>query len=815
MKVIKKLLPVLLVAVILVTVIATSASAAPEYVKAGQETTIEEYLKFNVLKDAGFEDSSPKSLFNSDKPANVSGYSAAVVSELAKVEASSSARPGINHIYAAPGDNSNYYYTVNYDYNTLGADVYNSINLMSATEAYLAEKGIVMEFDVTVFPREDGSSGAPDVPVKYQLLNNLNAMADGYIHFFSIENDPGDATKFMFKAGSGAKSFDQGTWVHVTIQYVPADAAYYVYAGNDEGDGRQCFAKVNSVASSGINVLPIGIRAGVTQAKKGQVSIDNFIAYQSYSVRNPYLYERLNSERKLEMLVDALLDETTPSNIKNTVMNAVNDELLPVFCNGDEFLPSASENARELVTTYKTYIEANKDAIVAEAKLMNLREYQAFIQKLDEEPRSLLDFKNREKIMSDIAEFLENCGDVMATDHEEYAIAVANHDALLAEYAYDLLVKEFVNAATKFTNAKQLGSIVTMKKRLLQAEEAFAVLGTAPTPEMYADHPKTSESVANALSVLEGGYGLVEEMEKDANTTRFIGIVDKISQTSVADWENDDGTIEALWLLALNIKSEGYYTYGMDFAEADMRFSEVNAFFWDKIQQTHIEVLQAKIATFNDVNYIDKEGVCAFIDTYLQKHKNEIDFESAEIKAVIDLNEQYKSKLPDYEKNYKDLLVSNTAAFLSIVKEMDGVTSYTELKEIYERATVYYYAMNLTGEDVMAAMAAYEQAGLELEEMEYASAMYLLAINGITGNTGDDEKYAALYTCSLFADMIDDTYEGVANAKIKYAQLRSEYSSYSDEANECVIGAMDVACSVRSFCSFGDLMQVLINLFTN
>ena len=123
--------------------------------------------------------------------------------------------------------------------------------------------------------------------------------------------------------------------------------------------------------------------------------------------------------------------------------------------------------------------------------------------------------------------------------------------------------------------------------------------------------------------------------------------------------------------------------------------------------------------------------------------------------------------------------------------------------------------MNLVGADVMAAMATDQQVGRELEEKAYASNVYLLAINALSENSTEDEKYAAIFTCYQYGELIDMTYAGVTEAKAEYDELYAAYTAYSVDANATVSEAMNVACSVRSFCGFADLVKVLIDLFTN
>ena len=832
MKTIRKILPaIILVAVMLVmSVVGVSAEAV---VLTEEDTTmkvdITQYTGgYEVIREADFENGSyivsSGGIFNNATPSNTEegkgNCTVEQIAGLAHIETASAERPGATDL---AGKTSNMYFTMTYqDNNPNKAHTYLSAYFANSNGnkdngIKVTEDGFVFEFDVTCHPMKDAEgntiSGAPDGKVPIQVCNLHSSAAEGL--FTLLEVSPSTATeeadkKFAIIAAGVTTNFKQGTWVHVTVHFDPVNHVYKIYLGSDttdwgsDGIGRKFIGSVTSI-SNGIEVYPVSARVG-GGANKGNVSYDNFVSYQGSCVRNPYFYENLNDVEMFKYLVGQLGFLSSAVTCKS-VCDIIESEHIARYYNREtESYVTQDAELISVVDDYLVYYDTQYATLIDSAKAQNLAEYQSRVATIAAMPRSLYNHEDRQIEIDETAAFLIGCGEYIDVSLQEFIDAKTTYDNCIKDLERDVAIADFVNAANKFVNAQSLGALATMQKKYEQAYEIYTEL--MPEASEYPEGGDGSRGkVADAIEIMLTADDILAEQYRIANTNRFINIVDKISETTMADWENDDGTIENLWRVALNIVADDNYEKNLSFYEAYTRFVDVNSYFWGKIQNTHIAAMREKLDEFENVNYIEKEGICAFVDSYLERYKTEIDTENEEISAIIALNTQYKDRLPTYKEDYKSLLEENSVKFVGIVARMNGVTSYADLKAVFDEATEYYYSMNISGDDAIAAVLTYERARLTLEEIEYTNGLFTYEISLIKESLSDDEIYDILFTCYRYYDGLDLSYTGVNAAKQTFDRLYGAYVESSSVANSEIGEITAVVSSVRSFCGVSDLMR--------
>ena len=403
---------------------------------------------------------------------------------------------------------------------------------------------------------------------------------------------------------------------------------------------------------------------------------------------------------------------------------------------------------------------------------------------------------------------------------------------LQTQAATDAASNDFIEAMKLFKNAVNYGASVS---RITNHYDKAAALRSKISNynELKASDTTGYNSLKEAVDYFDGNDSLgiksaqtyIYEATLSYNSGRFVNIINILKTTTESDWKNDDGSIEKLWYLALTIeRDQGVDANYEGYANAKAIFDQINAYFWAELQKEHIAVLEAKLANYNgaDSSYIDKAGICTYVDKYLEQNSADIDTTNATLVRLIEKNETYKAQLTTLVGDYKNLLTQNTTKFTNTMKAAMQFNTYAELKPLYEEATEYYYSMDIVGENIDEYVALYEELRVKITAIEGDSSMFVAIVNGsVAGEEGKaladmtdkTELYVALNACYAYTENLDDTYEGVAAAKAVYDAKYAEYMGSADIINDQIHQTLNTACATRGMWDIDSIVAFVNSLF--
>ena len=473
------------------------------------------------------------------------------------------------------------------------------------------------------------------------------------------------------------------------------------------------------------------------------------------------------------------------------------------------------------------------DELVKEAKIENAATYLSYAINALEAERTLSNYADRLALIVKAEEFYNSVGSLIARDSEgDFGEAVKIIKTLEVLIKGDEAAYNFVNWMKMFNSSVSYGAAASRLKSHYNNAEIYynqiMALGEDYTVDTLEE--ANAESYTTALADFLAAGDIVSDNIKAANSARFVGIVSIMQRKSKGTWSLDGEDVEALWLRAFEIILDNNYdASGEDFAVAKVIFESANEYFYAKMQNEHIAVISAKLDSYNDSNmtYIDKAGICTYVERYIQLNEKYLDLDSIEIKREIARNDAYKLQLNTLVEDYKKLLVENAPKFMSVVKMAAHYSTYDMLKPLYDQATEYYYKMNIEGDGIEECIAQYEELRSLITSIERDSTAYIDIIYGnVVDENGeaiykpmteiDNKKdlYRSLTEAYLCFENLDITYPGAAEAKAVYDAKYKEYTENAITVNAELANAETTVYAVRGNWSF-DTVVVFVKKLIN
>ena len=143
---------------------------------------------------------------------------------------------------------------------------------------------------------------------------------------------------------------------------------------------------------------------------------------------------------------------------------------------------------------------------------------------------------------------------------------------------------------------------------------------------------------------------------------------------------------------------------------------------------------------------------------------------------------------------------------------MKTQVSYKALSELYDKALVYYYEMNIT-EASQAAIEVFEAYSVTLKTMEENSAIFVGYANAISKAKNDAALFKALVNCKDYRDLASEDIEGVSAAIESYDKALSDYNAKADLINGDIAEINTVVTATRTNRIAAAIMSVINKLF--
>jgi len=577
------------------------------------------------------------------------------------------------------------------------------------------------------------------------------------------------------------------------------------------------------------------------------VCYDNIRFFEGTSYRDVEKFDNMNSNEQFVYYVNYFLNNANDSKSRNTAYENADALLDEVKAN--IAAAEAEGELDELLTSAKACVESFEDydyenQLAEEVKAANLAQIiekanaiyamiptSATVQSINAE------ITNFEAFINENSEFIDK-------SKTEYNDSVRKVNEMKETVTKVDNTKAFVNALKQFNRAT---TVASMTKRANAAKEVYAlakydrvVNGAYVNKEfamldpLFTDFEKIING-KNAVST-DPGYitvfayydmmdGIIAEQQKVENSSRIIKCIDLLLamdgyENTEEYWNENYDDVEFYISIIRDIVSVDNYdpTYeGID--EALLQYELIDAYFYELLQQEHIEIIGAELDKFvASKSYIEKIGICTYLDRYFATNVD-INRELEEIKEFEYRLERYKAELDFFMEDYKGELETHTQYFIDTVKKMETLTTYAELKPYYDEAiSSYYYAMNAETEEAIAAVAKFDEYDVWLRGVETNAALFIAVSMDLdfVDILGAEAEFSLLSECAGYYECIDATYsEKLAERVAVYERLVASYNGAVSSANEAIEVSSDVVSALRAGQINSSILAVVNQLYKN
>lgn len=646
---------------------------------------------------------------------------------------------------------------------------------------------------------------------------------------------------------------------------------------------------------SGTKYTPSGLRIGNKGNSSGDICIDNFKVTATASIVDTNYVSRMSEMDQFLYLTDYMqrinADEEMYIRVPDCI-EAYNDaaELSYMFGykdvnTGEVGYTATVENIEdaELKSRAKAAVDAffayDSAAVAYEYSVNNLIKLESLVKDIEAavtNPSADSISKRNTKITAASSfdtsnanyiykEAVEGLGYTYETVKDRLAAATER----LAE---DQAIKSFVDTMANFDAA----SSATLLQSLY--DKATAMIGEGLNLE-HIDGEGYEDFKKHYEITYVNGPAKIELAKKNVNSSDLIDSINYLLglYPTEAEWklvyiENPVGEAEEAnnrnyefirsYVDLINrIISRG--DYNPDYVSADkgsvdfaiQRFSAVRDYYYDILQDKHIEVISEQFELFAATSsYIEKKGIVSYIQRYL--NQEEVDFSveltcenqicpkngrlytgsvddvaepscpecgevtsnyrlissRAELYTLLKKYTAYEAELAPQEGDYNDLLAENTVYFVNTVKRLDTAITFADKVAIMDQARAFYYAMNIDTDEAKAAVAEYEAIEAELLATEKDSIAFVDTVLLLATSYEDDVYYRHLVTAASLRDKIDESIEGVGEAVDLYEAAYNEYMSVVNNANSEINKAGISLGSFGANSGFSAVLSVILRI---
>ena len=712
----------------------------------------------------------------------------------------------------------------------------------------LDEKGNVIMVDKVIKKDFVNISGSFNIG-----MYNTTTLRDGKVDLIYM-NGEGNRVKATFGSkatpnlmeGAAAYYFSADQWYHITIQYNAETMMTYVYispSGVPEADRTLVgeFSAMDDAENQGgaiVPVYPLSFRMGGTLGA-GRVGIDNLLSYQGTTVHDPDLVQKMDEDEMFLYFMETLDSDANGAVVRYQAYTDIKEYVIGNYCqNGVPTVEYGNPNYQALVDAVNLFLSYDKDekvnesdeigkltALVNAVKQANADEFVAFVNRVGEVKRSLTNTAEREAKINMADEFLTSVGTMINRADANYTNAIERLKVYRQQVTADINANSFVSNMTIFMRSVEYGATVDRLEAHYNKVKTYYEAGVTVPSEIQATDSTGYNNLVKALANYLGSdtQSSAEELiaiaRKDENSVRFINIINLIKVKSTGSWQGDvdaNNEVENLWYRAFSIlRDQPYNPEYEGFAAAEVVYDSANEFFYAKLQKEFISDIKAKLDTYNSAenSYIDKAGICTYVDLYIAENQKDFDPDNAELNREIERNETYKAQLPIIEGDYKNLLTQNTTKFVNTMKKAAEYVSYADLKPLYDEATEYYYSMDLVGDDINAYLESYELLRQKMNTIEASCDTFIYCANELKTETDRDVVFALLSEAKSCMAGLDDSYEGIGAAKAAYNDAYAKYTANAESINSQLEETLNVAASVRGNWDFDAIVSFVKNLF--
>lgn len=700
--------------------------------------------------------------------------------------------------------------------------------IQKSLSSYSPDNGYVMEFDITTL------DNIPESGFKVEAGGFNMFDGRGFPPFFLSISANGDLI-----IGDAPNASDQnksvaipnaivpGQWLHIAIVFDNSEFTYTLIVEGQKFQPTSAKYKGQSFdLSEGV------IRFGTGNAVTGSVAVDNFTLYSGKGYRNPNKFVNMTDDEKFIYYAAYLSRESQDVNGKNYAYEAATALLSQYWTWTDEeagvgdYTDKALADAN-LKAAVDNYLAFDLEELLVVVRADNLNSFINQVTALDAIERNLTTINDRTTKILEIEAFslkyaslidktLDSDGDGV-TDYDTYNKIVAQ---VSKERLFDQNAILFIRHMNRF---KQVTVLNSMQRYYERAKAIITSEDESGRIDMdllrNEDHPDRANfpELIEAYETYLAAYDIIDNMTKLDNSSKIVDCMEFIRvYTTEEEWlANYDYINKYINIVKDTIfgrELDGGLLYDPDYenvGEAVELFHTVYDFFYNVKQEEHINYIGEIIDLIASTEaYIEKMGLVAMIDRYVAS--NDLDYNDERIVSLMNALETSRSELQLREEDYAKILVQNSVYFINIVENMRTAVDYAEKKSYYNKASEYYFNIDITVPGAAEAVALYDECGIELILAEESSLAFIESVENYKKCEGADERYAALVDCYYAAQYVETSYNGVVEALDFFEAEYDVYMDYVEGVNEDVAASGAAVGSLRANCGVTTIIAIII-----
>ncbi len=650
--------------------------------------------------------------------------------------------------------------------------------------------GAVIEFDIST-----------DASVNGFVFSRIEYPTRQRNNFFKIDGNklyPCRRGSYDATAWGGKEIITPGEWTKIILVFHPEEQEVSMWVDYEFVDRWSVYTS-DYTAFTEVRI----------SALDGVFYLDNYKMYAGTNFRIQDRFDGMDDADRFRYYVDYMTDENlSPTRRLAGYQRATN--LLPQFENDPDMA--------DYVAKYKA-LDVNAD-IINPAKEINLgilKDYEAQLAPYFD--LTSVTSENSGKVLEIINKvdtFVANNSAYLDQASSEFTSIISNVNSLKlqisrCEYllSFAKTLEQFGNAFTVAAKTRHYALATTIYDAAefrdpdVRASLALDPILIAFEAKLNGDLSPADPNYITIFEYYELGSAIMDELQLSENSVKIIDCVKFIIsmegyEDSEEFWEaNYDYIARYMSIIRSYVRASAYDPAYEGVNEAIARFEKIDVYFSEILKDLHVSELNEMLDRYaNASTYIEKLGVCTSVTNYIAN--NGVDVNAAEVKKIIATNEAYLAELKIYEKEYAETLNQNTKNFINAVSELDAYVGYNDLKEVYEKALIYYYEMNSDAEETAAAIEKFEQYGEKLAAIEEASELFVGYAGRLERAKTDADIYRALVNCAPYIDKVSEDIKGVTSGLNTYETKLAEYNAKYEPCNNEISEINTVVCSVRT-----------------
>jgi hypothetical protein len=640
------------------------------------------------------------------------------------------------------------------------------------------EIGSVIEFDITTFG--DFPTGGVISESNSVMIGNTKVSPSYF--FITAEGDLCTANSSVILENAIVK----GEWLHISLVF-DSEMNMTIYADYEELTTVKLHASLKwCVQQFCIGANPTGNVPGT------EFSLDNYTVYEGNKLRDLDYVEKITDEEKFVLYANGLSVADCDYEYYKACYEYLTAKVSLYWdAQAKQYLTTDAKDPDAVIDAVDAYFAFDYDSVVLQHKKDMRDLYISMVDEACAMTRTPQTLEDRKAKQNEIQTFVDkNTADILMDDL--YTIASNKFD----DFVGKITNEDNINIFNSAVNALLASTSAVMKQEHYDTASYYYDNNLLETELLNDANYKDFKTCYNKFIDpnvkidLEDAW-VVERTKRFIAAAKFV-----VAYDNELEWITKESEIRPIVEMAREFYLAGVdLNYG-DALEVYRNFSKINNFYYQRLQEEHIEYLEMNLERFDNTElYIEKVGICDDVAKYLVT--KDVDSENERIIELGLMFEALRENLESHREEYEALLEGNTNAFIAAMAKLAAANDYTSKLAVFNEANLYYATMKTDSEAALAAREAFGQLGLWINEREKTANEFINLVRLAATYYTNDEIYYALVDCCAVVDGVDMQVAGANDAKIALDAALAAYRSSSATANSDIVKLQQtvLACS--------------------